>query len=139
MLCTICKINKVNDRKNQTICSSCLEELEETKIQKEVDEQVIFNEINCMVDNLITPELLEEVTERLRSTPLHQLVTKMLAHEVMSLHIPSYKDGEKEISLLDVFIKTSELGNIIKGTPHVANVIEDRVRDLSDKKRTEMK
>ena len=92
-----------------------------------------------MVENLITPELLEEVTERLRSAPMHQLITKLLAHELLSLHISSYKDGEKEISLIDVFIKTSELKNIIKGTPHVTNVIEDRIRELSDIKRTEMK
>lgn len=139
MFCTICEINKVDGRKNQTICSSCLEKLEEIKIQKEADEQVIFNEINCMVENLITPELLEEVTERLRSTPMHQLITKLLAHELMSLHIPSYKDGKKEISLIDVFIKTSELKNIIKGTPHVSNVVEDRIRELSEIKMTEMK
>jgi len=137
-LCSVCKRNKVDGRKNETICPSCLETIKKINKENEMREKAILDEVREMVGNLVTPKVLEEVTVRIRSTPMHQIITKLLAYEIISIHIPSYKNGESEISLIDVFLKASELNGVIRGSSHVSSVIEDQIVELTNSVKKEM-
>ena len=140
MKCKRCGENNVDGRKREIYCESCLEALETEKKEKDEIEEKIRREMTCMVKKLVTQDRVKEMTERIRSTPLHQLVTRLLAYELISTHASIFDgDGDTTISLLDVFVRASEADSINVNTSFVTFLIESVVTEINEKTKAEMR
>ena len=140
MLCYGCGVNKVDGRKKEMYCESCLKEMAAKKEEKNEKEEKIRREMACMVKKLVTQDRVKEMTGRIRSTPLHQLVTRLLAYELISTHASVFdEDGDTTISLLDVFVRASEADSIIIDTSFVTFLIESIIVEINEMTKQEMR
>ena len=140
MLCNSCGVNKVDGRKKEMYCKSCLEEMAAKKEEKDEKQEKIRREMTCMVKKLVTQDRVKEMTERIRSTPLHQLVTRLLAYELISTHASIFDgDGDTTISLLDVFVRASEADSINVNTSFVTFLIESAITEINESTKAEMR
>ena len=140
MKCKRCGENNVDGRKREIYCESCLEALKIEKKEKDEMEEKIRREMTCMVKKLVTQDRVKEMTERIRSTPLHQLITRLLAYEIISTHASVFdEDGDTTISLLDVFVRASEANSIFIDTSFVTFLIESTITEINEMTKEEMR
>lgn len=140
MKCKRCDKNNVDGRKKELYCESCLKEIEVEKEAKQEYEESIRREMTGMIKKLVTPDKVKEMTERIRSTPLHQIITRLLAYELISTHTAiSDEEGDTTISLLDVFVRASEADSIFTDAPFVTFLIENAVSEINEKTKAEMR
>lgn len=140
MKCKRCGENNVDGRKREIYCESCLEALKTEKKEKDEMEEKIRREMTCMVKKLVTQDRVKEMTERIRSTPLHQLITRLLAYEIISTHASVFdEDGDTTISLLDVFVRASEADSIFIDTSFVTFLIEGAITEINEMTKEEMR
>lgn len=116
MLCTKCKNNKVDGRKNtrniygQPLCQSCKDsESAERQLIKQHDNE-IMTKIEAIVSEVVTETTIQEISTRLHGLPLHQVITKLIAYEILSSgYGVSFKEGKISANILDAFILSKEL------------------------------
>lgn len=141
MLCNICKKNKVDGRKGPRTCQECLDNIKEERAALEIREKAKCDEIFIILEKLLTQEAITEATARIRSNSLHQMITKMIAYELISSHTIKFKEVGTgiEADLVDAFVKSAELEGITTGTSYVAYVMENLIRKVKDDTERELK
>lgn len=140
MKCKKCGNNKVDGRKKEMYCKSCLEEIAAENKSKWIKEKAIRNEIDEILGKLITPQLVRDVTERIRGAGFHQIITRLIAYEMISIHTTKYaREGEIEFSMIDAFVKASEMEGTNRDTPYITYVMESMIRQITDDTKEEMR
>lgn len=140
MLCKICNKTKLDGRKGETICQTCLDEMKAKDKIKQEKEKIKCDEIFDLLGKLLTPETIKSATARMRGNPLHQMVTKLIAYELISSHTVVFDDkGGVVADLIDVFVKASELDGIGSGTSYVTFAMESLVQKIKDITEMELK
>lgn len=130
MICTKCKTNKV-DGKKETLCPSCKDSEQSLRnhIKKHDDE--ILTKIEAIVSEVVTETTIQEITTRLHGLPLHQMITKLIAYEILSSgYGVSVSNGKISANILDAFILSKELKSVTSSVSQlsdVTNVIERKI------------
>lgn len=139
MLCSRCKITKMDGRKKERICKKCLDEITAISRAKYDKNMLARNEIDEALSKLITEEKVRTALVKIRSIPLHQLITRLLAYEMISSHaVPLDKKENSISSLMDVFMKASEIDDVNTGTPLVAFAIENAINAVTNATKEDM-
>ncbi|MCK4668212.1 hypothetical protein KAU33_15785 [Candidatus Dependentiae bacterium] len=129
----------MDGRKKERICKKCLDEITAISEAKYEKNMLIRSEIDEALSKLITEEKVRTALVRIRSNPFHQLVTKLLAYEMISSYIIPINEEENSISsLMDVFIKASEIDDVNTGTPLVAFAIENVINAINNATKEDM-
>ena len=140
MLCERCQKTELDGRKEK-ICKKCLKELAVIKEAEDEKNRFARDEISEMVRELVTEEKVRDATMRIRSLPLHQIITRLIAYEMISTHTDVFDDrGNSVLNMIDVFIKASELNDVeVRGTSTVAYAIEDVIVLINNLTKEDMK
>ena len=140
MLCKVCNKTKLDGRKGENICQTCLDEMKAKDKIKQEKEKIKCDEIFDILGKLLTPETIKSATARMRGNSLHQMVTKLIAYELISSHTVVFDDkGGVVADLIDVFVKAAELDGIGSGTSYVTFAMESLVQKMKDVTEMELK
>lgn len=141
MLCERCHKTELDGRKEK-VCKKCLDELTAISEARYEKNRLARNEIKEIVSKLVTEEKVRDAIMSIRSLPIHQLITSLIAYEMISTHTDIFDDEENSVlSMIDAFVKASEMDDDVdgRGTPVVAYAIEEAIVLINNLTQEDMK